>query len=176
MLDSERPVPRETVEQALVCALTAPNHHATHPWRFTVVEGEARRGLGEAYAREQVALGMVPAAREPLEAAKMTRAPLVVVAHFTPAADEVVRLEDTLSMGAAVENFILALAAQGVGVLWRTGRMARSRAFREALGLEPHAVIAGILHVGYPRTDIPLPPRKEVAAAEVIRHMAYLEH
>lgn len=171
LLDRERPVPSEAVWAALECAVRAPNHHATHPWRFAVVEGEARERIGQVYAQEQLTLGSIPAARLALEAAKMTRAPVVVVAHFLPAADETVRFEDTLAVGAAIENLILALDAVGLSVLWRTGRMASSPALRDALGIDREARIAGILYIGYRRADVPLPPRKEIAAADVTQRV-----
>lgn len=169
VLDPEGPVRPDAVWEALGCAVTAPNHHATHPWRFTVVTGDERDRVGRAFAEEQVREGHVPPARLQLEAAKMCRAPVVIVAHFRAAEDPTVRLEDTLAVGAAIQNLVLAVHAQGLAVLWRTGRMAGSAAFRAAVGLDADEVIAGILHIGRPRPDVPLPPRKEIAAAAVTR-------
>ena len=41
------PVPRETIELLLDCAVRAPNHKLTEPWRFAVLTGEARPGFAE---------------------------------------------------------------------------------------------------------------------------------
>ena len=172
MLDGERPVPPELVWRALECAVTAPNHHATRPWRFVWIDGPERDRIGRIYAEEQVAQGAVPPARLALEAAKMTRAPVVLVAYFTRAPDDVVFFEDTLAMGAALENLVLALGSEGLGVHWRTGRMARSDAFREAVGIGAADSVAGIFHIGYPRRDVPIRPREEVPAQAVTRFLA----
>src|SRR3954453_7125180 len=41
------PVPRETIERLLDCAVRAPNHKLTQPWRFAVLTGAARGRFGE---------------------------------------------------------------------------------------------------------------------------------
>jgi len=45
------PVPRETLERLLECAVRAPNHKLTEPWRFAVVTGAARARLADIRAR-----------------------------------------------------------------------------------------------------------------------------
>ena len=41
------PLGRETVESLIEAATWAPNHYFTEPWKFIVVEGEARKQLSE---------------------------------------------------------------------------------------------------------------------------------
>jgi nitroreductase len=36
------PVARDTIARLLECAVRAPNHKLTEPWRFAVLTGEAR--------------------------------------------------------------------------------------------------------------------------------------
>ena len=60
------PVPRETLLELLDVARLAPNHHLTQPWRFHVLGPEA-------LARVQECAG-------PGEAAKLERAPTLVLA------------------------------------------------------------------------------------------------
>ena len=59
------PVDRHTVEELLDLARFAPNHHVTEPWRFRVVGPAALERLKEAGG--------------PGEAAKLDRAPTLVV-------------------------------------------------------------------------------------------------
>ena len=40
-------VPRQLIEKLLSAAVQAPNHHRVRPWRFIVLQGEARHKLGE---------------------------------------------------------------------------------------------------------------------------------
>lgn len=160
--------PRQAIERALELAVLAPNHRLTQPWRFTVVTGDARRRAGEALAAELVAAGRLDPARAPFEAAKWLRAPVVVVVSYPPAEDAVVREEDRLAIAAAVENFLLALCAQGLGAMWRTGASARSAAVRQALGLAPDEEMLAFVYVGLPQGETP-PQRPRQAATERTR-------
>ncbi len=168
-LDTEAAVPSEAVERALELAVLAPNHHMTQPWRFTVVSGDARRRAGEALADEAVAQGRIAADRAPLEASKWLRAPIVVAVSHTPADNPVTRLEDRLACGAAIENLLLALEAQGLGAMWRTGASVASAAVKTVLGLDPGDEILAFVYVGQRLADAPLPPRRRRAAREVTR-------
>src|SRR6184192_2947736 len=47
------PVPRETIAQVLDCAVRAPNHKLTQPWRFAVLTGAARSRFAEIRARHR---------------------------------------------------------------------------------------------------------------------------
>ena len=44
------PVSREMVQRLLECAVRAPNHKLTEPWRFVVLTGAARERYAEARA------------------------------------------------------------------------------------------------------------------------------
>jgi nitroreductase len=48
------PVPREVVEQLLECAVRAPNHKLTEPWRFAVLTGVARDRYAEIRAKHRL--------------------------------------------------------------------------------------------------------------------------
>ena len=50
LVDVSRPVPFELIERLCHLAQWAPNHKRTWPWRFAVVEGEARAALGHLIA------------------------------------------------------------------------------------------------------------------------------
>lgn len=169
---AEGTVPREAIERALELAVLAPNHRLTEPWRFTVVAGDARRRVGEAFSAESVSSGRLDPSRASLETAKWLRAPVVIVVSYTPAEDDVTRHEDRLAIGAAVENLLLALHAQGLGAMWRTGASARSAAVRTELGLAPDDEMLAFVYVGIP-ADGPVPPRRRrLSAAECTRWLS----
>lgn len=168
-VDTQAPVPPEAIERALACAVLAPNHRLTQPWRFTVVRGEARRRVGEAQAAEAVAVGRIAPDRTALEAAKWLRAPVVVVVSHLPHADLETRREDRLACGAAVQSLLLALEAQALKAMWRTGAAATSPAVKAALGLEAGEEIVAVVYVGRPLAQAPLPPRHRRAASACTR-------
>ena len=74
------PVPPETLEQLFELARWAPNHHVTNPWRFRVVGPESLARLKEAAGPEA--------------AAKLDRAPTLVVASVVESGDPIQDEED----------------------------------------------------------------------------------
>ena len=166
------PLPRELVEQLLEAAIRAPNHHLTAPWRFVVLAGDARTALGEAHARavarerpELPIEGLVK------EAARLQRAPVVIVCIVSPRADDpVTAREDRDAVAAGVQNLLLAAAGRGVGAMWRTGAMADEPEVREHLGLEPSEAIVAFVYLGWPQEPpgpaSPRPPLEGVVRWE----------
>jgi nitroreductase len=168
-LDPERP-PRELVELVLRAALRAPNHHLSHPWRFTVLAGDARREVGEAHAR--AVARTTPACPPELlakEAAKLERAPVVVVCHLPVDTDPVRAREDRDAVAAGVENLLLAAQAHGLGAMWRTGSLVDEPEVRDALGLGEGDAIVAFVYLGWPtpasspRRPSPRPDLERVA-------------
>ncbi len=155
------PVPRETVEELLAAAVSAPNHHLTAPWRFVVLAGDARREVGQAHARAVArAKPDLPQAGLEKEAARLERAPVVVAAVVLGADDLVRAREDRDAVAAAIENMLLAAHGRGLGAMWRTGEMVNEPEVREALGLGPGDAIVGFVYLGHPAGPPPeRPPR-----------------
>ena len=139
------PVERETLEELLELARWAPNHHLTNPWRFRVLGPEA-------LARLKHAAG-------PEAAAKLDRAPTLVVASATQTGDPVQDDEDMCA--AAVTTYVVLLGAHGRGLAgyWRTPAVLRSAEGREAVGVEAGERVLGLLHLGEPRQQKDPPER-----------------
>lgn len=160
----------DALARAFACALRAPDHRQLRPWRYLVIEGESLQRLGDVFVAamraENPALDEVEAER----LRKMPlRAPLIVVAITTPRPDPKVPPEEwLLSTGAAVQNFLLGLHAQGYGAMWRTGPLAHSGVVKEALGLGEGETLSGFIYVGTPATEarkvVPLPVADHVSA------------
>jgi nitroreductase len=74
---------------------------------------------------------------------------MIIVAITSPKEDPKVPFEEQLlSTGAAIQNFLLALHAQGFGSMWRTGPLSWHPVVSEGLGLESGERIAGFIYVG----------------------------
>ena len=146
---SPEPLPRETVEELLEAAVSAPNHHQTCPWRFIVLAGNARREVGEAHARAvaRVRPDLTPETREQ-EASRFGRAPVVIACCVRPGEDPVEAREDRDAVAAAIQNMLLAAQARGLGGIWRTGTMADEPEVREALALGERDAIVGLVYLG----------------------------
>jgi nitroreductase len=159
----EGDVPPETVRELVELATCAPNHHLTQPWRFTVVAGDERERLGRLWATVAAdAQGLEGAAREEAmrrDAAKLMRAPVLVVVSTRTDADPVVAEEDFAATAAAVENLLLAAHARGLGAAWRTGGIAHDPQVKAYLGLDPGDRIVSIVNLGRAATE-PVPVRR----------------
>ncbi len=160
------PAPDEaSLQRALEAALRAPDHRLLRPWRFLTIRGEGRLRLGEVFLEagllDNPNLGDTE--RQRLLAMPL-RAPLLVVAVMSPKADDKVpAIEQVLSAGAAVQNLLLALHAQGFAAMWRTGWMAEHQAVRQSLGLAAGEGIAGFVYVGTAASPARMPVRLPLA-------------
>ena len=160
------PVPRALIEQLLAAAVQAPNHHRVRPWRFVVLEGEARSRLGEvmAAAKRESEPG-TPEAVLGVERLKPLRAPLLIaVGVDRPAEPKVVEIENVCAAAAAVENMLLAAHALGLGAMWRTGPAASDPQVKAFLGFAPDQYLIGFIYIGFPEFE--LPPKERPSYAD----------
>ncbi|HEY8569912.1 nitroreductase family protein [Microbulbifer sp.] len=137
-------------------ALRAADHGNLRPWRFLVVEGEARNRLGEIYlsaseSAEKEAEPLSDAQRERFLAMPL-RAPLILVA-ITRLQEhpKVPQNEQRMSTAGAVQAMLTAAFAEGVGAYWRTGELAENRQVARALGLADNEEITGFIYMGTPQ-------------------------
>ena len=155
----EGDVPAAELHEWLEAAICAPNHKLTEPWFFTVLRGEARARLGEAWAavaaEESGLAGEERAAFARREANKPLRAPVLLVVSVRTDPDPVIATEDFAATAAAVQNLLLAAWASGYGAIWRTGEMAYHPAIAVHLGLAAGDRIVGIIYLGKPAMTLP---------------------
>jgi len=148
------PGPRpDQLETMLKIASRVPDHKKLVPWRFIVLEGDARGHLGEIIAEACVAEEKHPPSevRLAMERGRLLRAPVViaVVSRIT-AHSSAPEWEQVLSAGAACFNLCLAANAMGFATSWITEWIAYSPGVRAALGLAGNERIAGFIYVGTP--------------------------
>ncbi len=164
------PGPAETeLETILTIASRVPDHKKLAPWRFILIEGDARARLGDVVAEACVAAEKEPPSHVRLETerTRLMRAPLVVavVSRVTPhrSAPE---WEQVLSAGAACFNLCLAANALGYGTSWITEWIAYNKAVGAALGLGGNERIAGFVYVGTPSE--PSDERERPALSDIV--------
>jgi nitroreductase len=138
------PLSRAALLQLLDLARLAPNHHLTQPWRFRV--------LGPA------ALARIEECAGPAEAAKLRRAPTLVLATAVLSGDLVQDEEDVCAVAAAIMLVLLAATELGLASYWRTPGILRTARGREAAGVPDGERVLALLHFG--------PPEREPASRE----------
>jgi nitroreductase len=166
------PVPRETIETLLDCAVRAPNHKLTEPWRFTVLTGAARNRFAELRGRHRLRRYADPASEEARAAAEKMRkeseeTPAFIVVMCAVSPDEITREEDFAAAMMATANLIIAAESLGLGTYLRTGGIMRDPDVLTLVGLAPGFRIAAVVSVGYPEADAP--PRRRTPAGQLTR-------
>jgi len=149
------PAPGEADLEAILRAATcAPDHGTLRPWRFMVLEGEAKDAFGPVLAAATVAeyrdRGREPEpAKVEKDLHKMDRAPLMVavVCAYQPS-EKIPRDEQFGAVVAAVQNACLAATALGFGSMWRTGPNATNPHVKAALGIDADDAIVAFLYLG----------------------------
>jgi F420 biosynthesis protein FbiB-like protein len=175
------PVPRDVLDALVEAACLAPAPHHSRPWRFAVVDTPAAkdalaRGMGTRWRVDLEGDGVGSARINELidtSYAKIAHAPALVLGCLTW--DGLDRYPDErrqraewgmalLSLGAAVENLMLAAADRGLASCWIASPIFCPEEARNALALPrewlPHAmVILGTpdpAYVGRQRPPVPL--------------------
>ncbi len=140
------PVPRETLLELLAVARFAPTHHLNQPWRFRVLGPETLAELKRVAGEK--------------EAAKLDRAPTLVVATAALTGDLEQDEEDVCATAAAIELVLLAATERGIATYWRTPKVLRTKPGREAAGILRGERFLGLLHFG-PAAREPAPRERE---------------
>ncbi|WKK21577.1 coenzyme F420-0:L-glutamate ligase [Streptomyces olivoreticuli] len=179
---TDDPVDPGAVRRAVAAAVTAPAPHHTTPWRFVLLESEASRvrlldamrdawisdlrgdGFGEESIAKRVRRGDV-----------LRKAPYLVVpclvmdgSHTYPDArrNAAEREMFVVAAGAAVQNFLVALAGERLGSAWVSSTMFCADVVRSVLSLPAGWDPMGAVAVG--RAAAPPRERPGRSAAEFI--------
>ena len=151
-----KPVERKTLDELFELARWAPNHHGTNPWRFRVLGRGALARLKQAAGREH--------------AAKLDRAPTLIVVSAALVGDPLQDEEDLHATAIAAYIVLLAAHARGFAGYWRTPAVLRTPGGRAAIGLAPQEHVLGLIHLGPPRQQSAPPEREDPRA-----YVTYLE-
>ncbi|SJN37399.1 Protein YdjA [Psychrobacter sp. JB385] len=170
----DEPAPTHAqIEAAIECAATAPDHKKLNPWRFIVTQGEARHQLGQALlkaAQEKAASEDEVLSEKDIKKTQSMplRAPLIItVVTKIQAHKKVPPFEQMLSAGAAVQNLILALKAQGFSTVWRTGLLCNEPAVKAYFDVGPDDYVTAFVYTGTSPKNEPI--RKPIDIEPLVR-------
>ena len=156
------PAPTEDqIKAAIDCAVTAPDHKKLRPWRFIVTQGNARHELGRAFLAAAEAQAAAEGETLSEKARQKTynmplRAPVIItVVTQMQEHKKAPPFEQMLSAGAAVQNLILALKAQGFSTVWRTGLLCNEPAIKAYFGVGADDYVTAFVYTGSSPCDMP---------------------
>lgn len=146
------PTPAQ-LQDLIRLAARVPDHGKLNPWRFVIMEGEAKARLVE---RLRALTPMQPNPGK-AEAAlmKLSAPPVSVMVVFSEKPPIKPVWEQQLSSAAVCMTFLIAAEAMGFGANWITDWYSYDEAGGAALGLQSNEKVAGFIHLGTP-TEPPL--------------------
>jgi len=175
------PVPRPALTAAVEAACTAPAPHHSRPWLFVMVDRGPLRvrllsAMASAWHADLAGDGTaeaVIARRAAISDELLGRAPILCVpcvrlrgahAYPDPERSAAEREMFLLSGGAAIQNLMLALHAQGLASCWVSSTLFCKEEAREALGLADEWIPLGSVAVGRPADASPPRPALDVSS------------
>ncbi|WP_230204844.1 coenzyme F420-0:L-glutamate ligase [Parafrankia elaeagni] len=175
---TDDPVDPAAVRQAIAAAITAPAPHHTTPWRFVLVDAR-RHTLLDAMAMawtddlRRDGFDEDSVSRRLLRGDVLRRAPVLIVpmmvmdgSHAYPD-ERRSRAEErmfTVAVGAAVQNLLVALAAEGLGSCWVSSALFCGEVVADTLELPRTWTPMGVVGVGHPAAPAPPRPARDVTA------------
>jgi len=180
---SQRPIPHEVLRKILEAAAWAPSAHNAQPWRFIIItSAEKKRGLAGAMAK--LWLQDLKRDGEPLETRtaiaedsieRFANAPALVLACLTM--EDMLKYPDekrqkserdlaVQSLGAAIQNLLLAAHAMQLGACWYCAPAFCKEAVKQELKIPREVEPQALITIGYP-AEKPEPPRRKPLAAFV---------
>jgi coenzyme F420-0:L-glutamate ligase/coenzyme F420-1:gamma-L-glutamate ligase len=172
---ADRAVPHDVIDELLELAATAPAPHHTRPWRYVIVLPRSRARLGDAmgaawradlerdgHPAELIAKLLRKSERQ------ITSAPTLLLACLTDEGlrkwpdERRARNEWAMaqqSIGAAMQNIMLAAHATGLSSYWISAPLFAPEACAEALGLPEGWVAQAFIVLGYAEEGVGPKPR-----------------
>lgn len=160
------PAPDEaTLRELFAAASAAPDHGRLRPWRFLVLGTPARERLARAFAealRERDPSATVEQLADAHD--KAFRGPVLILAIADLRAEDpdVPAAERLVSLGAAIQNLLLAAKSRGYASGLSSGRAMGSRALREAFEIAEGEHAVCFISLGTSTRDKPVRPRPAV--------------
>ncbi|HCP01316.1 MAG: nitroreductase [Alphaproteobacteria bacterium] len=143
---------RSDIDRMLEAAMSAPDHGMVRPWRFHIIEGDARYKLGEVFAQALLVRDPVaPTGAVDKERRRPLRAPTIIAvcAKVDPSrAPKVPVVEQIVATAAAMEHLVIAAQSMGYGAIVLTGRNAHDGVVRKAFDLVDQDELLGFVYLG----------------------------
>jgi len=160
----------DVIKEAISSAITAPAPHHCTPWRFAVLREGAQRtelldAMADVWRRDLEKTPGISAEdiEKRISRGNLLRtAPVVIVpfmdlasgAHTYPdeARSNYERDMFLVAGGAAVQNLLISIAAQGLGSAWISSTLFCPEVVQHQLNLDATALPLGAIAIGYPAT------------------------
>lgn len=159
LVDRDREVPAEMIDELCELATWAPNHKKTWPWRFASLTGDARARLGEAFVADMVFRDFGDEVKRAKTRAKYTRTPNILVVGCAPHPNPSLHEENRDAVAAAVQNLLLGATAQGLATFWSTPALIDAPSVLDLCQFARDDRIIAVIYIGWPVATVEVPHR-----------------
>lgn len=183
---SDQPLPAGVLEELCLVGPRAPAPHHTQPWRFIILESAGSRErlateMGAAWRRDLEGDGVDETKIEQLlikSREQMMEAPGLVLCGIVgdglrdwrdPRRHTAEWQMAAQSMGAALQNIMLAAYEQGIATFWMSAPLFAQDAVRKALDLPSEFMAQAFIAFGYLSPDYRPRPRPELRPGDFVK-------
>lgn len=153
LIDRDRDVSSEMVQQLCEISTWAPNHKLTWPWIFSEVRGDSRLRLGATCAEVMSRQGE-PEAKIEKTRGKYTRAPIILVVGSEVGDSDLRTTENRDAVSAAVQTLLLGATAVGLASFWSSCPKGAEADVASLCGFAPDTAVVAMIYLGWP-TETP---------------------
>lgn len=145
---------KEVLERAAAAAASAPSHGGLRPYRFVSVSQEQRELLADLFEAASRNQGADEAKVEKARSKALKGPGLVAFLIDIDPESKISETEQLLTAGAALENFMLALDAQGYGGIILSGSVLQDSAVQKAFTSKVTEKVVAWITMGTPMEGI----------------------
>jgi len=150
---------KEQLNNIIKAGIRACDHGWLRPWKYIVIEGDAREKFGQLLEKTKSSMDDKPLSEKESDKirSKALRAPLIiaVVAKIVEH-PKVPEVEQIMSAAASAQMMMTAAHAQGIGAIWRSGALMFEKTMHLGLNLDEKDSLVGFIYLGTPKATKPL--------------------
>lgn len=153
--DTNKIVSKKIIDAMLHCAMYAPTHGRTKPWRFIIFTGmNELLKLGEfeaeLYSKITNKEDFKQSKYEKKISNKINSSYVIAICMKRQISQKIPEIEEIEAIACAVQNMHLVATAYNVGAYWSSGNLIYTNEYKQFLGLtDENDKVLGMFHVGY---------------------------
>lgn len=170
----------DLIKNVLHAGNWAPSAGNSQTWEFIVVTGEVKRVISQefyCFAKDYIPkAAYIPEDQKArmLEYSKdFGGAPIHIIVSYPNLKDKEKKEEALKASCAVIQNILLQAKESGLGTVWIDGNITHSKKVKEIIGLSDDRSIAGIIPIGFPDGNPPVPPRQDSELKEKVKWLGF---
>ena len=161
---NDKPIAQADIEKVLEAANWAPNHKCTEPWRFKVIQGEAKNRLGTFLSKKYEEVDPRPKA---IKIKKLQENPqkanvVIAICMQRDLKESLPEWEEVAAVSMAVQNMWLLCTEMGIGSYWSSPELIKYMG--EFFSLAECEKCLGFFYMGNFDGDLPVGKRNSIAS------------